>query len=175
MRITINDRSSEVSDRIREHIDQKLGKLDKYFRVDAEAIVRLSLERGMYIAEITVNSVPMVFRAQEKTGDIVASIDNAVDTIDHQIRKNKTRLEKRLRSGAFDKLPLDETPEEVEEIYKVIRTKRFVMKPMSVDEAILQMNLLGHHFYAFKNIEDGDRFCVIYVRDSGGYGIIESD
>ncbi len=95
--------------------------------------------------------------------------------IERQIRKNKTRLEKRLRTGAFEPVAGAPAVEEQEETYEVIRRKRFALKPMAVEEAILQMNLLDHAFYAFKNAEDDNRYCVVYRRNDGGYGLIESD
>jgi putative sigma-54 modulation protein len=101
-----------------------------------------------------------------------------VDIIERQIRKNKTRLEKRLRAGAFERemngaAPSEAYPEEKE--FNIVRRKRFAMKPMSVDEAILQMNLLEHEFYAFKNADDENRYSVVYKRNDGGYGLIEAD
>ncbi|MCF0121513.1 MAG: HPF/RaiA family ribosome-associated protein, partial [Oscillospiraceae bacterium] len=119
------------------------------------------------------------YRVSEATSDMYASVDSAVAAIERQIRKNKTRLEKRLREGAFDReykpefSPVTEEPEEGD--FKIIRTKKFAIKPMTPEEAILQMNLLEHEFFAFKNQEDDERFAVVYKRKSGGYGLIESD
>ncbi|MBR5743208.1 MAG: ribosome-associated translation inhibitor RaiA [Clostridia bacterium] len=174
MKITVNDKKLSVNEWTRDRIEHKLTKLDRYFKADAEAFVKLSEERGIYKAEVTVNAGRMVYRAQEKSGDVAASFDAAVDAIDRQIRKNKTHLEKRLRSGAFDNYsPMEPEPEQ--EKYDVIRVKRFDIRPMTVDEAILQMNMLNHKFYSFKNSADGERFCVVYKREDGGYGLIESE
>ena len=119
----------------------------------------------------------MFFRAQNTANDMYAAIDDIEDMIERQIRKNKTRLEKRLRAGAFEREAALASAEDVyeEEEFNVIRRKRFAIKPMTTEEAILQMNLLGHEFYAFKNAEDENRYCVVYKRNDGGYGLIESD
>ncbi len=107
-----------------------------------------------------------------------ASVDAAVTSMERQLRKHKTRLEKRLRTGAFAPAePAEETsfvPDVEEDEFHVVRTKRFPIKPMTVDEAILQMNLLGHSFYAFKD-EAGGAFAVVYKRNDGGYGLIEDE
>ena len=114
----------------------------------------------------------------ELTGDMHASIDSACATLVGQIRKNKTRLEKRLREGAFEKaadeefLPQD-VPEEGE--FTIVRSKRFPIKPMTAEEAILQMNLLEHEFFAFKNIDEGNAFSVVYRRNNGGYGLLSDE
>ena len=107
MKITLNDKKLKVNEWTIQRIEQKLNKLDRYFKSDAVATVRLSEERGRYIAEVTVHAGSMVYRAQDKSGDVIASFDAAVDAIDRQIRKNKTRLEKRLQEGAFEIYPAD--------------------------------------------------------------------
>ena len=143
-------------------------------------MVTFSIERGRHIAEVTVRNNGMFYRVTESTGDMYASIDSAVASIERQIRKNKTRLEKRLREGVFDRevksadvLPAQEEEEEPD--YKIVRTKRFSMKPMTPEEAVLQMNLLDHEFFAFKNRDADNAFSVVYKRKNGGYGLIESD
>jgi len=120
----------------------------------------------------------MFYRVSETTSDMYASIDSAVAAIERQIRKNKTRLDKKLRAGAFDfaaePVFVDVEDEEEQEDFSIIRTKKFPIKPMTPEEAILQMNLLEHEFFVFKNQEDDDRFAVVYRRKTGGYGLIES-
>jgi len=177
MKIIVNAKKLSLDEWTRERIEKKLGKLDRYFKADAEAAVRLSESRGIFTTEVTVNAPPMVFRAQERNGDMIASFDTAVDHIDRQIRKNKTHLEKKLREGAFEFVAEQDPREPVEEEtdLRPVRVKRFSMVPMTVEEAILQMNLLGHRFYAFRNAEDGDAFAVIYVRADGGYGLIAEE
>ena len=127
--------------------------------------------------ELTVHAANTYFRASESTSDMFASIDAAVGTIEGQIRKNKTRLARRIRQDAFVRSPeaissfAPEEPEEGE--FNLIRTKSFPMKPMTRDEAILQMNLLDHTFFAFRDEENGGAFAVVYKRHNGGYGLIE--
>jgi putative sigma-54 modulation protein len=120
----------------------------------------------------------MFFRVSEATSDMYATIDSAVAAIERQIRKNKTRLEKKLREGVFDKeiIPSvkSQQNEDEEHEFEIVRTKRFSIKPMSVEEAVLQMNLLEHEFFVFKNQDDNDGFAVVYKRKNGGYGLIES-
>ena len=116
-------------------------------------------------------------RAEETTTDMFASVDGMISSIERQIRKNKTRLEKRLREGAFEKATANEAgiSEYVEDNYDVVRRKKFDVVPMSVEEAILQMNLLDHQFFFFLNAEEDDAPAVIYKRAAGGYGLIESN
>ena len=179
MKFTFTGRKLEITDDLRKYTEKKFAKLDKFFSNDSEANIVCRIERGRYTAEATVRSANMDFRAQDSSGDMYASIDEVVDMIERQIRKNKTRLEKRLRYGAFEReVPpgIVATADAVEEEkYDIVRRKRFTIKPMDIDEAILQMNMLGHLFYAFKNAEDENRFCVVYHRNDGGYGLIESD
>lgn len=177
MKITIVERKIKISEEKREYIMAKLEKLDRYFQKDASAVVTLSELRGKLIAEVTIKHGGIVFRAQESTTDLYASMDGAIDRIERQIRKNKTRLEKKLREGAFDKIAANEASisEYTEEAYEVVRRKKFDVVPMNVEEAILQMNMLGHQFFFFKNVEEDDQPAVIYKRADGGYGLIESN
>ncbi len=128
---------------------------------------------------MTIKNNGMFYRVTETTSDMYASIDSAVAAIERQIRKNKTRLEKRLRDSAFergDTTPAISYEDEYEETaFEIIRMKRFSIKPMTPEEAILQMNLLEHEFFVFKNQEDNDSFAVVYKRKNGGYGLIASD
>ena len=119
----------------------------------------------------------MFYRVSETTGDMFASIDSACASIERQIRKNKTRLAKRLREGALEKETRPEyapVEEEEDEEFKIVRSKRFPIKPMTQEEAILQMNLLDHSFFVFRNSED-DSLCIVYQRKNGGYGLIVTD
>ena len=123
-------------------------------------------------------NIIVYYRASELTNDMYASIDSACALIERQIRKNKTRLEKKLREGAFEReikpdYISEEETEEPEE-FQIVRTKRFSLKPMTPQEAILQMNLLEHQFFAFINMEDNDSFAVVYKRKQGGYGLISA-
>lgn len=171
MTINIIGRKLNVRDSFKELVEKKLEKLDKYFKDDAVAHVTMTKEKNGERLEITVTSGAMLFRAEENGETFNNSLDTAVDTIERQIRKNKTRLEKRLREGAFR--AIEEQPEEFEEEFE-IREKNFVMKPMSVEEAILQMNLIGHEFFMFENSETGNA-AVVYKRKNGGYGLLNPE
>ena len=175
MRFTFTEKKVPISDKLKEYSERKINKLDKFFKSEAEAYISFMIERGRHIAEVTIKSNGIFYRASESTGDMYASIDSAAAAIERQIRKNKTRLAKKLREGALDKEPgvVPEFPiDEDEEQFDLIRTKNFAIKPMSVDEAILQMNLLGHEFFAFKDSEADNAFAVVYKRNNGGYGLI---
>lgn len=174
MKFTIVERKMKISDELREYALRKVEKLERYFHTDSTATITLSELRGRQTVEITVNHVGIVFRAEETTTDMFASVDGAITSLESQIRKNKTRLERRLREGAFAKLVAAEA-ESVEDEYEIVRRKRFEVMPMSVDEAILQMNLVGHQFFFFKNADGNNLHSVIYKRTTGGYGIIESE
>jgi len=175
MKFTFAEKKMATSDSLRDYTIRKVSKLDKFFKQEAEANVTFSIERGRYLAEITIHSNGTYFRATESTSDMYASVDSGVAAIERQIRRNKAKLEKRLRDGSFNAEPELPLPVEEEDDFNVIRSKRFSMKPMSVEEAILQMNLLGHEFFAFKNSEDEEAFSVVYKRKSGGYGLITDD
>lgn len=178
MKFTFTEKKIQVSSEIKAYAERKIGKLDKYFRNETEATVTFSEERGRYRAEVTLFNNGMFYRVSELTSDMAASIDSAVAAIERQIRKHKTRLEKRLREGSLSDIQaasiVGEESDQEEENFPIIRTKRFSFKPMTPEEAILQMNLLEHEFFAFKNQEDDDAFSVVYRRKSGGYGLISS-
>ena len=177
MKFTITGKKLEVSEELRAYAEKKVGKIERLFRSgDSEAFITFSRERGRYTAEVTLKNNGMFYRVSETTGDMFASIDSACASIERQIRKNKTRLARRLRQDAFVRTP-DETsfaPEEPEEgTFELVRTKKFNMKPMTREEAILQMNLLEHTFFAFRDEDNDGAFAVVYKRTDGGYGLIE--
>ena len=173
MKFTITEKKINVSDEIKEYAERKISKIDRFFRGEAEAFVTFSAERGRYKIEITIENSGTFYRDTEVTSDMHASIDSACASIERQIRKYKTRLEKRLREGAFEREVVPELEEEPDDSeFNIVRTKRFPMGHMTVDEAILQMNLLEHQFFAFKNEDDGGAFAVVYRRNNGGYGLI---
>ena len=176
MKLQITEKKISLPENVHAYAEKKVTKLDRYFRDDAEAFVAFSVQKGRNIVELTVHAANTYFRASESTSDMFASIDAAVATIEGQIRKNKTRLARRIRQDAFVRTPetvssfAPDEPEEDE--FEIVRTKRFSIKPMTPQEAILQMNLLEHEFYAFLNSEDADAFSVVYRRKNGGYGLI---
>lgn len=176
MKFQYSDKKVNLPDNVHAYAEKKVTKLDRYFRDDAEALVAFSVEKNRNKVELTVRASNTIFRASESTSDMFASIDAAVSDIESQIRKNKTRLARRLRQDAFAKGAGEATsfaPEQEESDYEIVRTKTFPMKPMTREEAILQMNLIGHGFFAFKDEEAGGAFAVVYKRNDGGYGLIE--
>ena len=174
MKVTIIGRQMNVWDEMKATIDAKLEKLGKYFDDACTATVTLSSKRNEKCLEITILSSGTIFRSEIQSDTFRKALDRAVDNIERQIRKNKTRLAKRLRSGAFD-CGMFETGEEIEEDPEfIIRRKSFALKPMSVEEAIMQMNLLGHEFFVFKGDKD-EKVAVVYKRQDGAYGLIEEE
>ena len=173
MKITIVGRKLNVYDDTRELIERKLGKLDKYFKSEqTEAAVTLSRKRNVSSLEVTINAGGTLFRSEVDADDFRIALDQTVDHIEGQIRKNKTKLAKRLRENIMDMSMIPDPLEETSEDEPIIRVKQFEFKPMTPEEAIMQMNLLGHSFYVFNDITTGDT-CVVYTRKDGDYGLIE--
>ena len=179
MKFTFTDKKVNLPKSLHSYAEKKVGKLDRYFKNEAEANLVFSVEKDRNKVELTIRSGSTILRVAESTSDMFASVDAAVTSMERQLRKHKTRLEKRLRQGAFTPPveAVEETsfvPDVEEGDFQVVRSKRFPIKPMTVDEAILQMNLLEHTFFAFKD-EDGGAFAVVYRRNDGGYGLIEDE
>ncbi len=178
MQVVVTGKNMEVTDALKDRAEKKLQKLDKYFYSEAEAKVMLEVVKGVHRTEIVIPFRDILFRAEESTPDMYISIDNAVDKIEKQMLKYKSRLEKKFVSGEsirYTDLPYDtaaEVRENEEESFEVVRTKKIGIKPMSVEEAILQMNLLGHSFFVFTN-ERTEDVAVVYKRKDGKYGLIE--
>ena len=175
MKFTFTCKKIALNDSIKEYAEKKISKLDRYFPAEADAFVTFAVEKkNRCTVEVTIRAANgTLFRAQQQDtdGDMRGAIDAAVSFIDRRIRKNKTRLAKNLRSEALTPdVPAEfDVAEDVE--FNVVRTKRFALVPMTIDEAILQMNLLDHPFYMFRNV-DTEEVCVVYQRKSGGYGLI---
>jgi len=177
MKFTFTEKKVEIQDELRDYAEKKISKLDRFFKTESEAFVTFATERGRYIAEVTIKNNGMFHRVTETTSDMQASVDSAVAAIERQIRKHKTRLEKRLRDGALDQYEsavLHEPHEEDEKEFKIVRSKILPLKPMTPEEAVLQMNLINHEFFVFKNQNNEDTFSVVYKRKQGNYGIIEA-
>ena len=177
MKFKIIGRRYDVTDKIRDYVEKKLGKLDKFFKDESEARVVIGTIKDNDYIEATNYAAGMMYRAEASDKEILAAIDKIVDVIERQIRKNKTRLSKKIkRDATLDaNLISGATYTEGEETkeFEVVKTKRFTVKPMSVEEAILQMNLLGHTFFVFKN-QETDEMNVVYKRKDGKYAVIES-
>ena len=169
MKITIVGRQMNVWDSTKEMAEKKLEKLDKYFGSEASATVTFSCKRDRDCVEITIHGSNTIFRAEVDDSSFQNAMDRAVEVIDRQIRKNKTRLEKRFKEGEFAFPNFDEGLDEDPEF--IVRTKEFELFPMSVEEAIMQMNLIGHQFFVFLN-DKTDSVSVIYTRKDGSYGLI---
>ena len=178
MKFTFACKKISLNDSIKEYAEKKISKLDKYFPEEADAFVTFAVEKkNRCVVELTIRAANgTLFRAQteDPDGDMRCAIDEAVSFIDRRIRKNKTRLAKNLLPDALVSTVPAEFDVVEDEDFDVIRTKRFSVKPMTTDEAILQMNLLGHSFYVFRNI-DNNTVCVVYQRNNGGYGLIETE
>ncbi len=175
MKFQFSEKKVKLPSNAHAYAEKKVMKLARYFEDDAEALIVFSVEKNRNNVELTVHGAGTWFRAHESTSDMFASIDAAVGTIEGQIRKNKTRLERRLRQGAFTRTA-EETSfvaEEAEEDLSLVRIKNFKFKPMTREEAVLQMNLLEHNFFAFRDQDQNGVFAVVYRRNDGGYGLIE--
>ena len=177
MKFTFTCKKISLNDSVKAYAEKKIGKLEKYFRSEPEAAVTFSVEKkNRCVVEVMLRGPDgTMFRAvaEDPDGDMRGAIDSCESQIDRKIRKNKTRLSKNLREGSIK----SEVPEEFdlheETEFDIVRTKRFTVKPMSPEEAILQMNLLGHAFFVFRNT-DTDSVDIVYKRNDEGYGLIET-
>lgn len=177
MKINIIGRKITVTDKIRDYAEKKLTKLDKFFKEEPEArIVIGSIKDNEYV-EASIFASGMIYRAEVIDVDVITAMDKIVDVIERQIRKNKTRLEKKIKREAVNDNVMisgdDYTEGEDVSEFKIVKKKRFAVKPMSPEEAVLQMNLLGHSFFVFKNSQT-NQMNVVYKRKDGNYAIIES-
>lgn len=173
MVIHVIGRQMTVRDSLRETIERKLHKLDKFFDADTPAYVTCKVRKGEKIIELTVNYNGTLFRAEEENETFQTALDRAMETFERQIRKNKTRLQKRVRPEGFP-IQTDADDDYEEEGDFKIRVKTFPFKPMTPEEAILQMNLLEHSFFAFTDA-DTQRAAVVYRRNDGNYGLLLSE
>ena len=178
---TIRGKNIEITPSLREYVEKRVGKVTKYFEKVGEITVLLTVSKGRHIVEVTVPiQGGIVLRGEEATMDMYTSIDLVVEKLERQIHKQKTKLARRFRGGGFKaevieeqekEHPVDKRDESAE--YPVVKTKRFVVKPMDVQEAIMQMNLLDHNFFVFRDSET-EEVNVVYRRTDGNYGLIES-
>lgn len=170
MKTTVISRQIELDEGSRRIFEQKLDKYDKYFHDDASAVIKLSRLRGRERVEVTITSNGIIYRGEETDATFRNALDLVMESIERQIRKNKTKLEKRLRDGALSDL-FAEPEVEPEDDEVIIRTKTFPLKPMTPEEAVLQMNLLGHSFFVFSDSATGQTN-VVYRRNDGDFGLI---
>ena len=176
MRTVITGRHMDVSPALHERVDKKLKKLDKYFGGNTEAHVFMHVEKGHHSMEATIVYDGITFRAEETSDNMYKSIDSVLKKIDKQIKHHRSRLEKRLKTGAFnggESLDLNEAMDEPP-ISEIVKTKKFPVKPIDVEEAQLQMQLVGHNFFVFTNA-DTEQVNVLYRRKDGNFGLIEPE
>ena len=176
MKITMTGKQIELTDGLKQRIEDRFSKLDKYFYKDTEAFVTLSVQKENQVVETTIHSGGLLLRVEEATTDMYTSIDNAVDILERQLRRNKTKIEKKMKKEYVENVAFDQIADssEEEQDIKIVRTKKIESKPMSPEEAVLQMNLLGHEFFMFLNEENG-AVSVVYKRKEDLYGVIEAE
>lgn len=179
MQISVRGKNIEATPALVDYANKRLGKLDKHFDETAEVQVVLSVIRDNHIVEVTVHLNGLIIRGEESTADMYASIDMVVDKLERQIKKYKTRMNRSLRQRGMRVISEMHAATEAEERAgeeeaMLVKTKRFPLKPMSVEEAILQMDLLGHNFFVFAS-SDSDSISVVYRRNDGNYGLIEPE
>ena len=180
MKFNIHGKKIDVTESIKSYIEEKIGRLDKYFEnpddVTATAVIKLR-GREEQVVEITINANKFILRGEESHKDLYASIDKVSDKIERQIRKNKTRLNKQNSNNNLKEFNFDyemTSDEESNEDEIIVKRKNIEMKPMDEEEAILEMNLLGHEFFVYKDMHT-DKICVLYKRKDGNYGLIETN
>ena len=175
MRINITGRNIELTDGIKAAVEEKLSKLEKYFAPDAQANVTLSVEKERQKIEVTIPMKGHVIRGEQVSNDMYVSIDLVVEVIERQLKKYRNKLvTKQQEPGEFFAEEFISKETEEEEEIKIVRSKRFGIKPMYPEDACVQMELLGHNFFVFVNAED-NQVCVVYKRKGGTYGLIEAD
>ncbi len=181
MNLNVRGKNIDATPSLVDYAHKKIGKLDKHFDENADVQVVLSVIRDEHIVEVTVNLNGLILRGEESTGDMYASIDQVIEKLERQVKKYKTRMNKSMRqrgmrimSEKHAAIEAEEREQEEDDQPQVVRTKRFPLKPMTVEEAILQMDLLGHSFFVFANAET-DATNVIYKRKDGNYGLIEPE
>ncbi|MFD0961887.1 ribosome hibernation-promoting factor, HPF/YfiA family [Paenibacillus chungangensis] len=181
MNCNIRGQRFQVTEALRDYVEKKLSRLEKYFEtpITSEIHVTLSVTKGQHTVEVTIPLVGVMLRAEERSEDMYASIDLVVDKLERQIRKHKTKVNRKFKGGSGVKALFREegsaavsVAEEEEDELELVRTKRFTLKPMDVEEAILQMNMIGHNFFVFANA-DNKEVNVVYKRNDGKYGLIE--
>lgn len=174
MRYIITGRNIDITPGLRAAVEEKIGKLDRYFTPDTEVHVTLSVEKERQKIEVTIPVKGNIIRSEQVSNDMYVSIDLVEEIIERQLKKYKTKIVDRKQSGGayFSDTFMDEEYEEPG--IKINKTKRFAIKPMDPEEACIQMELLGHSFYVFRN-SDTDEVNVVYKRKNNSYGLIEPE
>ncbi len=172
MAVVVRGKNIEVTPALKDYVEKRVGKITKYFNALGDITVILTVEKNRHIVEVTVPLNGMLLRGEESTSSMYASVDLVIEKLEKQIEKYKTKLSRKLRSGIFKGELVSETPDDDD--FQVVKTKRFAIKPMDVEEAIMQMNLINHDFYVFTNAET-EEVNVVYRRRNGHYGLIEPE
>lgn len=173
MKFVYASKDMAVSDALKDRVEKKLSKFDRYFREEPEATVRFKMQKGARnICEVTINAGGVILRAEESSNDMYLSIDRAVDKLESQVRRHRTKLGKRIREAEPELEAVEPVYEE--QSYDIVRIKKFPVKPMSVEDAIVQMELLGHDFFLFEN-EKESALNVLYRRQDGTYGLLQPE
>ena len=175
MNFVVRGKNIQVTPALKEHVERRIGKLGKYLQLDNTQIqVALSVEKERHKVEVTIPLNGYILRGEEETGDMYASIDMVIDKLEKQASKYKTRISRKNRNGSIKDLAFSSEASFEDDNLQVVRTKRFTMKPMSVEEAIMQMDLVGHSFFVFTNA-DTNQVNVVYKRKDSDYGLIEPE
>lgn len=181
MKFNIRGENIEVTNALREYVEKKVGRIEKYFDTPPTSVVNVTMKvvKDVHSVEVTVQLPGVVLRGEESHEDMYAAIDLVVEKLERQIRKHKTKINRKFRQeGSLRTLFKEEATineqQEDDEDYKVVKTKRFNIKPMDLEEAILQMDMLGHNFFVFSNA-DTEEVNVVYKRKDGRYGLIEPE
>ena len=173
MRVTVIGKNIDVTPALKETVERKISKLDRYFEPNVSARATLTVQKNSQIFEVTIPFNGVILRCEESTDDMYKSIDLVQAKLERQIRKQRTKLQRRsnesLRFSSFDEVALEE-----EDQGEIVKVKRFNIKPMSTEEAILQMELVEHNFFVFKD-SDTNNVNVLYKRKDGDYGLLEPD
>ena len=178
LKFNIRGENVEVTDSIRDYVVKRISKLQKFFEDNVEATAHVNLKvypNRTYKVEVTIPLPYLTLRAEETSNDMYGSVDLVTDKLERQIRKYKTKINRKSREKGFKNLefvPSDDDSASTDDL-KIVRTKQISLKPMDPEEAVLQMNLLEHNFFAFRDEDNGGSFAVVYRRNDGGYGLID--
>ena len=176
MKVTTQGNGVHIGQRLEEKIESKLSKFEKHFGEEGNFNIKIVPERELNRVELTLKLQNRIFRAEARDEEILTAVDRTIDKLESQIRRQKTRIEKQIRDYSYVKEYLKDVPEDVDEVLeeekKIIKRKSFELVPMSPDDAVLQMEMLGHSFLVYLDAETGN-VCVVYKRKDGHYGLIE--
>ncbi len=174
MRIDYTAKKVNLHEDFKKLAEKKINRLSRMFSDDATARVTVKVEKNRQTVEITIKDNSMIFRSEQTCKEMNEALDEVIYSLSRQIRKNKTKLNKKLRSQALGEFIAEKFDEEVsEEAYDIVKTKQFFLKPLTIEEAILQMNMLDHSFFVFVNSDSDDKLNVVYKRNDGKYGLLE--